>query len=215
MKRLRQYIRQLLLTEGMKMPSDLPESVYVLIEDSGDDYFEITINDPSRSWPDDGKIGELMVVKSKLPCDGAWAIVGAFAEGGFGPMLYDIAMEYVGPEGLMCDRSSVSDEAARVWEYYLNNRPDVQAVQLDHHNKPFVTPDDTSDDCDGYYTLAKYTGENLAVEFDPNNSDHRKKWMDHWSTKKFVKTSGTPIIDELKNLKALYYNQDDVGQFYI
>ena len=215
MKQLRQYIRGILLTEAMKMPSDLSASMYVLIEDTFDGYLEITINDYSKSYPHDGIVGELQVRKSSLPCDGAWEIIGAFAEDGFGPMIYDIAMEYVGSEGLMCDRSSVTDEAAQVWDYYLNSRSDVRAVQLDHHKRPFVTPDDKSDDCDGYYTLARHTDRDLAVGFNPNNSDHRNKWMAHWSTKKFVKTSGTPIIDELQELKLLYYDRDDVGQFYV
>jgi len=214
-KELRQYIRQMLLTEAMKMPSDLSDSMYVLIEDTFKGYFEITIIDYAEPYPQDGEIAQLQVKKSRLPCDNAWEIVGAGAQiDGFGPLVYDIAMEYVGSEGLMCDRSSVSEEAARVWEYYLNSRSDVRAVQLDHHNKPFVTPSDKSDDCDGYYTLARHTDRDLAVGFNPNNSDHRNKWMTHWSTKKFIKTSGTPIIDELRELKLLYYDREDVGQFY-
>ena len=213
MKQLRHYIRQILLTEAMKMPSDLSDSMYVLIEDTFTGYFEITINDYAEAYPHDGVIAELQVKKSRLPCDNAWEIIGAFAQSGFGPMIYDIAMEYVGSEGLMCDRSSVSEEAARVWEYYLNNRSDVRAVQLDNHRQPFVTPDDKSDDCDGYYTLAKYTLNDDS--FDANIPDHAEKWKKHWSTKKFVKTSGTPIIDELQELKLLYYDRDDIGQFHV
>jgi len=213
MKELRQYIRQILLTEAMKMPSDLSDSMYVLIEDTFTGYFEITINDYAEAYPHDGVIAELQVKKSRLPCDNAWEIIGAFAEGGFGPMVYDIAMEYVGSEGLMCDRSSVSDEAARVWDYYLSNRSDVRAVQLDNHRQPFVTPGDKSDDCDGYYTLAKHTLNDSS--FDADIPDHAEKWMSHWSTKKFVKTSGTLIIDELQELKLLYYDREDVGQFHV
>lgn len=52
---------------------------------------------------------------------------------GWGPFMYDIAMEYASQNGigLTCDRAVVSKDAYKVWNYYLNNRPDVRAFQLD------------------------------------------------------------------------------------
>ena len=218
MKYLRQYIRQALLTEAMKMPSDLPDSAYVIIDDSGNDsYFEVVIEDPNTPILTAFGATTLAGLQvSKAPagyCDGAWQIIGATAKDGYGPLAYDIAMEYVGNEGLMCDRSSVSEDAAKVWDFYLNSRPDVKAVQLDSVKKPFLTPKDTSDDCSGEYTLARHTDRDLAVRFDPyGNDEHKKKWMEHWSTKKYVKTTGTPVIDELKELRLLYYDYEDIGK---
>ena len=218
MKHLRQYIRQALLTEAMKTPSDLPDSAYVVIDDSGNNsYFEVVIEDPDTPIYDAFGADTLAGLQvSKAPsgyCDGAWQIIGATAKDGYGPLAYDIAMEYVGNEGLMCDRSSVSEDAAKVWDFYLNSRPDVKAVQLDSVKKPFLTPKDASDDCTGEYTLARHTDRDIAVRFDPyGNEEHRKKWMDHWSTKKYVKTTGTPIIDELNDLNLLYYDYEEIGQ---
>jgi len=216
MIKLRQYIRKMLLTEAMKMPADLSDNMYVLIEDSSNDYFEVTINDADAPLTTSGIIAELMVSKGRHPgdCDGAWQIIGADAKDGYGPLAYDVAMEYVGHEGLMCDRLSVSEDAANVWDFYLNSRPDVKSIQLDSYKKPFLTPNDTSDDCTGDYTLARHTDRDIAVRFDPiNNANHRNKWMDHWSTKKYVK-QGTPIIDELKERRAIYFDRDDVGHYY-
>lgn len=221
MKHLRQYIRKTILTEAMKMPADLTENMYVLIEENGaGDYFEVTINDanPAKSYPRSGILAELMVGKAEdhngLNCDGAWVIIGSEAEQGYGPLVYDIAMEYVGNDGLMCDRTDVSFEAADVWDFYLSSRPDVKAVQLDFHEKPFLTPDNMKDDCDGQYTLARHVDRNMATGFDPaDNPYHRHQWIDHWSTKKYVK-QGTPIMDELRMRGAIYFDRDDTGHYY-
>ena len=60
-----------------------------------------------------------------------WEVVNSAAHKGWGPLLYDVAMElvsskqYIGAEGITPDRMSVSYEARNVWKYYFNNRPDV------------------------------------------------------------------------------------------
>ena len=209
-------LRRLLL-EGMKMPSDLPDSAYVIIDDIGNDrYFEVIIEDPDTPIYDAFGADTLASLQvSKAPsgyCDGAWQIIGANAKDGYGPLAYDIAMEYVGNEGLMCDRTSVSEDAAEVWNFYLNSRPDVKAIQLDSFKKPFLTPKDASDDCTGEYTLSRHTDIDIDSGFDPyGNEAHRNNWINHWSTKKYVKISGTPIIDELNDLNVLYYDWEDIG----
>ncbi|MEC7366714.1 MAG: hypothetical protein VX457_01460, partial [Actinomycetota bacterium] len=58
------------------------------------------------------------------PCSGGAYVTYAKAEGGFGPLAYDVAIEATG--GLMSDRTEVSPDAASVWDYYMNNRPDVK-----------------------------------------------------------------------------------------
>jgi TP901 family phage tail tape measure protein len=52
---------------------------------------------------------------------------------GYGPRLYDVLMEAVTEKGAMLtsDRSSVSGDARKVWEYYFNNRGDVKKTQLE------------------------------------------------------------------------------------
>jgi len=61
-------------------------------------------------------------------CGGTWEVYRAYLRGapdGTGPLLYDIAMDIAADRGIMSDRMTTSDDAARVWEYYLDNRPDV------------------------------------------------------------------------------------------
>jgi hypothetical protein len=49
-----------------------------------------------------------------------------------GPIAYDIAIELSTKLGmpLVSDRAKVSDHAFKVWDYYLRERSDVQAVEL-------------------------------------------------------------------------------------
>jgi hypothetical protein len=44
---------------------------------------------------------------------------------GWGPLTYDIAMSIVSPAYLMADRNSNSQDADKIWMYYLKNRPDI------------------------------------------------------------------------------------------
>jgi TP901 family phage tail tape measure protein len=54
------------------------------------------------------------------------------ATNGYGPRLYDVLMEAVSEKGAMLtsDRSMVSGDARKVWEYYFKNRPDVKKTPL-------------------------------------------------------------------------------------
>ena len=81
-------------------------------------------------------------------CGDAWMVGGSGAQEGFGPMLYDIAIEWATQNGggLVSDRGSVSREAQRVWSYYMQNRNDVTAHQLDDLENT-LTPED-EDNCD-------------------------------------------------------------------
>jgi len=50
-----------------------------------------------------------------------------------GPMMYDIAMEIAGSDGMISDSDGSSDAAKRVWDFYLENRlgVDVDVSDLD------------------------------------------------------------------------------------
>tara|TARA_B100000686_G_scaffold312533_1_gene357156 strand:+ start:248 stop:904 length:657 start_codon:yes stop_codon:yes gene_type:complete len=94
---------------------------------------------PAETFPEDG------------PCDGAYQVKWASAKRGWGPLLYDVAMEYatMHGNGLIADREEVTDRARPVWDYYLSNRGDVDHHQLDDkHNT--LTPDVEKDNCDQY-----------------------------------------------------------------
>ena len=84
------------------------------------------------------------------PCDGAWVVLSSEADNKWGPFLYDIAIEWAtenGGKGLTPDRTRVSLDALRVWDFYLKNRSvDVPNSQLDNlKNK--LTPRNKQDNC--------------------------------------------------------------------
>jgi len=155
LKLLREYIRQL-LTEAAKGPADLPDGVYVGIKSFGnntqvfysdaDGKRRVTIKPP---------VGRIAVAKpGRSPhtaqnpgsCLGAWQVVSSQVSDGWGPLLYDVAMEVVGDVGLMADRVALSDDAYSVWQYYMNSRPDVVKKQLDDPDNT-LTPEE-KDNCD-------------------------------------------------------------------
>lgn len=126
------------------------------------------------------------------PCMQAQNVSYSKSLSGFGPLLYDVAIEASG--GLMSDRFSVSGEAEAVWDKYMSSRPDVVIDQLDILDdfvEPQLTPDDESDDCD------------QAPAY--NNLKH--KWHTSSLSKKYSK-AGTPVIDELSKRGML----DDVSK---
>ena len=115
-------------------------------------------------------------------CSGASIVSFSEAEGGYGPLAYDIAIEATG--GLAPDRKEVSAEAEAVWSRYESYRDDVKADQLDipeDYGEPQLTPDDPSDDCEQV----------------PAYDTYQDGWMVSPLSKKYSK-SGTPVIDELR-----------------
>lgn len=181
MNLLREYIRDLLTESAaidpkiMKMIEKATQfGLFVFVRpnavtiesQSGNVYAEV-------NWDDYEDYG---------PCLNGSYVQGANAQDGFGPLAYDVAIEVTG--GLMSDRTEVSDEAERVWDYYLNNRPDVQSQQLDimpDYGVPQLTPGNRGDDCDQIPAHGKY----------------EEDWHKSSLSKKFYK-QGTPVMDELR-----------------
>ena len=187
MSLLREYIRKL-LTEAAKSAEDLITSdLYVTIKSHNANEAVIYYSD-KRGWttPSDLAHGEIAISSSASAgdnCAGAWEIEYSEASRGWGPLLYDIAIEFatLQGEGLTSDRISVSPEARHVWDYYLDSRSDVASQQLDKLTKeplpgPQLTPDITADDCK-QASAAKDTGKN--------------KWFDSSLSKKYTKSPTT------------------------
>ena len=162
MKHLRQYIRQILLTEAAKGLTEFEQrGMYIAIEDSHG-AFEIKLYDfdPSTAEPGsaagspfpDGALGIISAMSQDTqdsgPCLGGFTVTWVSADSGWGPLLYDLAMELATSKGsgLMPDRQTVSYEANKVWDYYLANRSDVEMVQMDDLEDR-LTPGDENDNC--------------------------------------------------------------------
>ena len=169
MKLLREYIRELLTEAAQGLSEFEKRGYYIAIEDSGD-AFEIKLYDfdPTGSEPGTPQVTSPRRAESKFPdkalglisamaatgnemgeCLGAYAVTWvSVSEKGWGPLLYDLAMEVATSKGsgLTPDRSSVSYEANKVWDYYLANRGDVEEVQLDDM-EDHLTPGNSNDNC--------------------------------------------------------------------
>lgn len=61
-------------------------------------------------------------------------LTAARKDGGYGPIMYDLAMEDSGM--LMPDRRLVSSFAEKIWNYYFYKRDDVKKKKLDNVHKP-------------------------------------------------------------------------------
>lgn len=60
---------------------------------------------------------------------GVWIVKESYAQSGWGPFLYDLAMEICGT--IMSDRDTVSGEAFNIWKTYQDVRADITRLQLD------------------------------------------------------------------------------------
>jgi hypothetical protein len=155
MNLLREYIKEL-LAEAAKGMQDLPDNVQIIIMTYGNRAAKIYYAEEDEEHitaRGDFPWGEIMIVdiagREYGPCDGAWKVSSAKAGYRWGPMLYDIAMEWATLKGggLMADRDAVSPDARRVWDYYLGNRSDVTPHQLDNEHGD-LTPEIEEDDCE-------------------------------------------------------------------
>ena len=162
---LRKYIR-VLLTEAARQAEDLPDGVKVAIERrSGWVTIYYAYDNPgsqtdgkrvrhhtTKAGPmPEGSVTIVNIQKDRAlgPCDMAWKISGSEAQRGWGPLLYDVAMEVATIEGngLMADRDTVSPSAYSVWSHYLDSRSDVKNHQLDNFSDE-LTPTIQVDNCD-------------------------------------------------------------------
>lgn len=131
-------------------------------------------------------------------CEGAFVIAGAHASHGWGPLLYEVAIEFASSHGggLAPDRTIVSQYALSVWDKY-EGRPDIDKTQLDVHyaykgatidpeEYPQLTPDYEADDCIQSAAIGK----------------RGVKWMDS-SLSKVYRKKNTEVMDLLISLNRL------------
>jgi len=70
-----------------------------------------------------------------------WAVSYMAAHKGYGILLYDVLLSIAGKKGLMPDRSSVSNAAKKVWEYYFTNRKsEIETKPIDDEDDPLTKP---------------------------------------------------------------------------
>ena len=207
MKKLLTEWRQYVLTEAMKTAANLPQGSAIAIKSRGTNpMFVYTYggkplyDKPNPRFnpgvPEGAPWGEVLIGKlkpnSQGDCSDAYGVDHSDTASGWGPLLYDVAMEWASKNGggLTSDRGSVSKDAYNVWNYYLRNRPDVESTQLDIRNSGYekITPDDESDDCEQAISVS------WARKTD---SDPDPGWSAQ-PTAYLYRVSGTPTTDALE-----------------
>lgn len=109
---------KLLLDEAAKF--DLPDTRIRISKKEHYDFIEIMLVPDSMKLQDAGSI--LIIPCKDAPGAGAWQVASIKAPHGFGPVLYEFAMELVqlkGASGLTPDTNIVSPEAQRVWLQFI------------------------------------------------------------------------------------------------
>jgi predicted nucleotidyltransferase len=91
------------------------------------------------------------------PYKDTYLVTSVNAAHNYGPLLYDVAMELAGKDGLKPDVDSVSSEAAAVWKYYDTARSDVESSFLvdDEYEYEEVMPPEHAAKGDASDHLAK------------------------------------------------------------
>jgi len=244
MKHLRQYIRQLLLTESInpKIAKQIDKlkslDGFIDIKSSGKQANTIDVGvmvfNEQHFNPEFGRVFALHKGAAGN-CNGAMIVggdgwgEGTYAREGLGPLLYDVALEgvtFIDKTGLGPDHTSVSDSAASLWGYYLNNRPDVIVKQRDITQAP-RTPEEI-DDCtsdDGFRAAAQrfpggaeaaygtepsYAPGDTEKHFPRNpTASFSKEFLDYWfdptnSLSKTYHKEGTPVINSLRSEYRLF-----------
>ena len=108
----------------MVTPSKLPDGYVVDIEGDFSYLFIGLRSDTGRA------VGNVHATRGS---GGIWRVKDSDADRGYGPLLYDVAMEMVNElddKGLARDTDTTSGAAERVWEHYAR-RPDVERFPLD------------------------------------------------------------------------------------
>ena len=134
------------LEEAMKGAGELPEGVVVVVNRSPDQamadmrvYYTLkdtphqplTAGDLDRMEAGIDIYGELRIQMGRdFPYEGRYIVTNSRAQDGYGPLLYDVALETVGKNGLKPDVQNVSDDANAVWKHYDTQREDVHSTIL-------------------------------------------------------------------------------------
>lgn len=119
--------------------NQLPQDCFISIRtnpSNQDIYFYYSTQDGQSYQLNDKKMGQIVIQPSRdNPTNLIYEVVWAQTQRGFGPLLYDIAMEFVskltnGRGFLKSDPEAISKYAVKIWDTYYN-RSDVKHKQLD------------------------------------------------------------------------------------
>jgi len=108
--------------ESAVTPQQIPHGWMFTVDDRN---FRVIILLKDESEKTVGKI--TIKDDNRLPCLDALSVEVSEALEGYGPILYDLAMELSGDKGIYSDRIALTDAAQRVWNFYDAHRSDVES----------------------------------------------------------------------------------------
>jgi len=199
----------------------------VSIDSSGGE-LTIFFTDANGQIAQGGKVNGMLTIHpvkdDEGSCNGSWVVSYAAAEKGFGPLLYDVAIEVTsgttslnkgGYKGLTPDRTNLSRDAFGVWRKYLEIRPDVKKVQLDDLDNT-LTPGD-EDNCDpDSATVYPPFRSTLSLKTDKDKEDYNQEFAQNLRNSAVMQvymkpSKQTPALNKLIRLGKLFINGRKVG----
>lgn len=199
---LRRIIREELLRESAMEPKSAKRNGIYFDVKKREHFVEITAFKGRIPWnraganvPGSQKVGFLSSTESDEPCSEAWEIdMAKVSINGLGPLLYDLMLDLVNPHPLMSDRAEVSPDARRVWDYYRDNRGDIESIQLDDPDDTLTPVED--DNCE----------QSSAMIWSDDNFGDEDSWPESSLSKAYKRAApGTPTLDELQELGLITF----------
>ena len=121
---MRYFETQLEFALNEAAATDLPPDSKIVVVDGGG---KLTIKLRSDTIG-----GGIEAYRYKSESANIFVLEKSGATHGYGPLLYDIAIEAITAKGAVAvsDRKNVSTDAMRIWQYYYTKRDDVEKVEL-------------------------------------------------------------------------------------
>ena len=148
-----------------------------------------------------------VLLKNMVSCD-AWSVQLSAAEKGYGPAMYDIAMSNIAPEGMVSDRSVVSDAASRVWRYMFTTRAHDFIIRPVEDDKTCASPNQGDPALDHSYAIKNPVNVTSLVKrhLDTVQAIATRKANQN------LKHVTIRIEEELKVLAQQFFSQKSDGQ---
>ena len=116
-------------------------------------------------------------------CGNVFDISGSAAQKGYGPLIYDLALSatfYTDKVGIIPDRTSITDDATVIWDFYYDRRDDIYTIPLRSQDCPLygeVSLDSifAIDTPSPYYSALISNGDDLVAKINEKTGFTDKK----------------------------------------
>jgi len=93
----------------------------------------------------DSTIAQVMICYLDKQSDQAWMVCHSEADDGWGPLIYDLAMEFTSADygGLVPDVFGINEPAKRIWQFYFEKRAGCDVSVSEFHVSPWNEQSET------------------------------------------------------------------------